>query len=207
MPEVKRPSTTVPLYQGEDYRRIEELRADLMEAASSAVVGPRLLSDTEPQGADELRALAEAHDAFVREAEERAAKVVVEALPRRRWRALEDAHPPRMVSKKVTDPDGTERTVEVPHEDDDKGFNFKTMADDLVPASLPLINPETGEVQFASEQERDTFLDNLSDPHFSAIYDAAIRLNTEAGGVPKAAASSLVDRIIAATLTSREDSD
>lgn len=201
MPEFKRPTATVPLYQSADQARIDELRADLMAEASQTVTTTRLLSDTEPQGADELRAKAQAHDDFVREAEGRAVRIVVQALPRKRWRALEDKHPARMIETKVRAEDGTERTTEEPHADDRLGFNLDTMADDLVPESLPLVTPD-GEVQFASEDERAAFLDALSAPHFDAIYAAAIRLNTEGGSVPKAEASSLVDRIIAATSTS-----
>ncbi|KAB2807984.1 hypothetical protein F9L07_25275 [Pimelobacter simplex] len=199
----ERPTATVPLFLGDDLQRIEELRADLYEAAAASVPTTRLLSETEPAGAEELKAKAEAHDAFVREATERARKVVIQALPRRKKRELEAKHPARMVTQKVPDPDageGAEREVEVVHADDTKGFNFETMADDLVPLSI-------APGQFTSDAARDAFIDDLSDPHFNAVYNAAIRLNTEDGGIPKAEASSLVARIISAISTSPEPSD
>jgi hypothetical protein len=196
--QYERPRETVPLFQGDDLQRIEELRAELMEAASSAVVGPRLLSETAPEGTAELKAKAEAHDDFVREATERARKIEIQALPRTKKRELQAAHPARTVTETITDPDGTIRSVEIPHKDDDKGFNFETLADVLVPASL---------VGFTSPAAAVAFAEDLSDPHFNAIYRAAIRLNYEDGTVPKAEASLLVDRIIAAISTSPEDSD
>lgn len=198
--EYERPTATVPLFQGSDLQRIEELRAELMDAASSAVVGPRLISETVPEGTAELKAKADAHDDYVREATERARKVEIQALPRSKKRELQAKHPARMVTETITDPDGTIRSVDVPHQDDDKGFNFETMADELVPASL------IGD-QFKSHAAAVAFAEDLSDPHFNAIYHAAIRLNYEDGSVPKAEASSLVDRIIAAISTSLEDSD
>jgi hypothetical protein len=194
----ERPRETVPLFQGDDLQRLEELRADLMEAASAAVVGPRLLSETVPEGTAELKAKADAHDDFVREATERARKVEIQALPRHEKRRLQADHPARTVTETITDPDGTIRSVEIPHKDDNKGFNFETMADVLVPASLIGFNSHAAAVAFAED---------LSDPHFNAIYRAAIRLNYEDSTVPKAEASSLVDRIIAAISTSPEDSD
>lgn len=206
MSEFKRPTLSVPLYQSADLEKIEELRAALMSEASQTVAGPRLLSDTAPVGGEALKAAATAHDEFVNEAGERARKVHVEALPRKKWRELEDAHPARTVARVVKDEDGNESTVEDPHEKDDLGFNYRTMGDDLVPASVPLVGPD-GVAQFASEDARDSFLDGLSDPHFNALYHAAIKLNTEGAQIPKAGASSLVERIIAGTSQSPEVSD
>jgi hypothetical protein len=196
----ERPTVTVPLFGGGDRQRIEELRAELMGAASNAVVGPRLLSDTTPQISGDLQAKAEAHDAFVREATERARKVTIQALRRGDKRKLQDAHPPRMVTKTVTGDDGVARDVEVPHEDDDRGFNAETIADPLVLASI--------RGAFDDDKAAQEFSDDLSDPHFNAIYSAAVRLNWEADAtIPKAEASLLVERIIAAISTSRDDSD
>lgn len=206
MTELKRPTLTIPLYQGADLAKVDELRAALMASAQTTVAGPRLLADTEPSGVADLKAAAQEHDDFVREAEGRAVMIEIEALQRKQWRLLEDAHPARTVSQKVRDEDGTERTVEEPHEQDVLGFNMKTMADDLVPKSVSLVRQD-GTVQFPNEAARDTFLDNLSDPHFNALYAGAIKLNTEGAQVPKAGGSSLVERIIAATSTSPDLSD
>lgn len=199
---LKRPMLTIPLFQGADLAKVDELRAELMAAAQTTVAGPtRLLSDTEPSGNEELKAAAMAHDDFVREAEGRAVMIEIVALQRKQWRALEDAHPARTVTRTVKDEDGAEQSVEEPHEQDGLGFNFKTIADDLVTASVVLVKQD-GSVQFASEGERNAFLDDLSDPHFNALYAGALKLNTEGSQVPKAGGSSLVERIIAATSTS-----
>ncbi|MCR1785300.1 hypothetical protein KVF89_22360 [Nocardioides carbamazepini] len=196
----ERPTVSVPLFQGGDLQRIEELRAELMQAASSAVVGPRLLSETTPEISGDLQTKAEAHDAFVNEATERARKVTIQALRRGDKRELQDAHPPRMITKTVTGDDGTTRDIEVPHEDDHHGFNFETIADELVLASI--------RSAFDDDDAAEAFSDDLSDPHFNAILAAAVRLNWEADAtIPKAEASLLVERIIAAISTSPDDSD
>jgi hypothetical protein len=159
----KRRRETVYLYQGDDLDHLTELGRKVAEAqASEAAVpaGSRLLSDTGAQDAKE------AFNAFRDEAQERATKVVVEALGRVAWRDLTREHPPR--EQTITDDEGKPTTVL--HDDDGSGVNFDTFPDALVPASI--VEPE-----FASDDERAGFVDDLSDPDFYRLYGTAWMLN------------------------------
>ena len=152
MTTLKPRTTVVVLFQGDDLARIDEL----LEAVNSAISakGPRRLGDSPAQDA------AKAHDDFVTEASERAEKITLHALPRRKWREMQVKHAPR--------------------EDNDEdalyGFNFDEMGDDLVPASIE--SPDYAKT--------DEFLDSLSDGQFSRLYSAAVVLNKGGGELPKA---------------------
>lgn len=212
---------TVVLYQDDDMHRIDELAAQALAAVAHREEArarrdvlreqledaPRFGGDEDPvtaldalvEVADEAaKAAAEAHDTFVNEAAERAAKVKVRALPRKQWRALKLAHPMRVIAtpETKTDATGTEVLVytEQPHDDDQAyGFNTETMPDALVPPALD----ELG--QFATPAARDAFIDGLSEPDFKRIYDWAVYLSDRSGRAPKAEASSLLAQIGAAT--------
>lgn len=188
MTSLSRPSVVVTLFQSEDLARIDEL----LEAVSSAVAqgatskGPARVGDDDP-----VAVAAQEHDDFVTEATERAEKVTVQALPRRKFRDLVAKHPPR---------EGNEVDAKF-------GFNTDTFGDDLMPfvdddeASIrTIIAPE-----FANKAATERFLDDLSDGHFSQLYMAAIRKNREGSDAPKANLSSQLARISGATSTSHED--
>lgn len=205
---------TVVLYQDDDMHRINDLSAAVMAAiahretararrdelrerladapVSMGEESPLTELDELVEKAEEAATVAaEAHDAFVNEAADRAAKVKVRALPRKPWRSLKLKHPMRMVTtfQVVKDAEGNETSVPVenPHDEDVvHGFNIETMADDLVPVAVD----ELG--QFATPADRDAFLDGLSDPDFSRIYSMAILLNSVGARAPKAGASSLL---------------
>lgn len=152
-------TTTVPLLQGDDYDRLSQL---LFEAQNAVKRTVSRLGD-----ADDLADAQEAYNAAAAEAEERARKIELKALPRKEWRALRIAHPPR---------DGDDGDAEV-------GFNRDTMGDDLVPVSVV-------DGQFPSIADRDEFLDALADGDFEKLYAAAVDLNTGFGVDPKARLSS-----------------
>lgn len=165
---VKPRTTEVVLYQGDDYDRFTELSAAVEAAAMAADrSGARRLGDDEP-----TTAAAAEYDAFVEEAVGRGVTVRLEAIPRKDFRALVVKHPAR---------EGN---------DVDKGwgFNFETMCDDLVPASIPLTD------QFSSEAERETFLDSLSDADYSRLYTAAVEVNQGGGPDPFVKLSSRLAR-------------
>lgn len=149
-------TAVVLLLQGEDADRLEELR-DRAEQAKTPAKAPRLMSDEDP-----YPAAAQAADDFKREAEERAVRVVVRALPRKKWRQLVADHPPR--------PD---------HAGDAQfGIHLVDFADALVPASI--VEPE-----FSGDGQRDDFLDSLTDGQFEDVFWKAYRLNRGGGTDPK----------------------
>jgi hypothetical protein len=171
MPTIKLRRTTVVLFQGDDYDLIEEKLAAAQTAARSSGRAARLGDDEDDLVPAEVKTRAAEYDAAVAEAVERGQTVLVEALPRKTFRGLVVEHPPR----------------EDNDQDANWGFNYETLCDALVPASLPLVDRETAEAQFGSEAERQEFLESLSDGDFSRIYSAAIKVNQ--GGVPDPKAS------------------
>lgn len=175
--------------------------AELREAISSAVTNtqarvaadaPKSMAEDSPS--ETLREAAAALDAFVVEAKARARVVRMVALPRRKWRAMKDAHPVRMVETKTKDAEGVETTTEAPNASDEQyGFNIDSIADDLV-------------AQCASAVDAD-YIESLSEPDFETLYAAALRVNVGGFAPPKAEFSSQVDRIIAAISSSQDHSD
>lgn len=168
---IKSRTTTVVLFQGDDLDPIEELRADVQEAAGLADGNRRL-------GDDPVATAAQHYDEFVDEAVKRAVKVTLNAVGRKEFRALVEKHPPR--------PDN-----EV---DDGWGFNYETFADSLVPECFEGAISETPEnnPDVSSPNKRDAFLDALSDGDWSRLYSAALLLNQGSGPDPKARLSSRV---------------
>lgn len=162
MPTLNARTTTVTLFQGDDFDREAELRRALEQAAVKSPNPARLNEDSS------VAAAAVAYDEFVAEAAERGVTVTLRALKRNDWREVVSNHPPRE-----------------DHEGDASwGFNYETLADDLVPLSVQI------DGQFKDARERDDFLDELSDADFSALYSAAVRLNQTQGPDPKASVSS-----------------
>lgn len=184
--KIARDTDTVPLYNRADMKRIAEL-GDAIEEAT-IVVGPKRVADADPV----LEAVAE-YDEFKAAATERATKVEITALPTSEWRKLLAEHPPRR------DVIEDEEVVESFPQDHAQGFNIESIADPLVKASL---TPD----QFDDRAELEQFVEDLSDPHFSLIFSAAVKLNTEAGPDPKFSASSWLARTSAVMSRSDESS-
>lgn len=154
-------STEVLLFQGADYEQFQELLA-AVERANAPV--NRRVGDS--QG---VKDAADAYDAFVAEAAERAAVVRLRSVGHRKWRELLAAHPPR-----------DDNPVDAA-----RGFNTDTLGDDLVPASL-------ASEDFADDNERDEFLDMLPSADWMRVYAAALSLNEDTGPDPKVQLSSLL---------------
>lgn len=159
-------TTTVTLFQGDDFDLERALRREV-EVAAVKADDPKRIGDSPA-----VMAAADAYDAFVAEAATRGVAVKLQALRRNDWRAMVRKH----VAREDNDVDAA------------WGFNYETMCDDLVPASVIL-----GE-QFKSLAERDGFLDSLSDADFSSLYSEAVRLNQGAGPDPKVRVSSQLAR-------------
>ncbi len=178
MPDLKPRTTTVVLFQGDDIDEARKLNTAVREAAILAkTAGPKRIGDDTPTLTD----AAKAYDAFVAEAAERGVKVEIQAVGRKVWRELLEKHPPRQIDEveagevsKVTHP-----------EDAGWGFNFQTLADDLVPASV------VDKVSFS-----EAWLDMLSDAEWSQIYRAALQLNRGAAPDPLVSLSSRAGRIL-----------
>lgn len=162
-------SAIVTIYGGDYLDRIRHLER-LAEAAKDASddEGPRLNSEV-----PEYLELARQHDELVKEAEESALHVRVQALGRREWKALIAAHPPRTVKDGATE--AQERSDAL------TGANDETLKDALVAASV--IEPEG-----ITPEE----LDQLSDVDFDRIYLTAFAMNRGSAPDPKA---SLVSRL------------
>lgn len=175
-----RRSTVVHIYQGDDLDPLEDLRREVEIQAVKA--GPTRIGDSES-----VLTAAAAYDAFLAEASERAVKVTLHAVGRRVWRDLVAKHPPRFTEQQVIDDAGNQTTETVPNEQDVQwGFNYDTLADDLVPACIESV--------VGDSRSTDAFLDDLSDGDWSRLYSAAVVLNQGAGPDPKAQLSSRLIR-------------
>lgn len=167
--ELKRRTTTVLLFQGDDLDPISESARDAERAVKTAP--PSRLGDAEGPAHESLKAF----DDLMDEATDRALKVRLTALPRKAYRDLLHKHPVRMVQ--------SEDGERVNDEDAGWGFNRETFGDDIVPACVDAD-------QFASAEQRDEFLDALSDGDFTKLYSAAVTLNQSQGPDPKVRLSS-----------------
>lgn len=174
---------TVTLFQGDDIAQAVELEA-AVDAAAPIPGVPRKVGAVDERLAEALTA----YDQFVTEADSRAVKITLQALPRKAWRDLVTAHPAR---------DGDEQ-------DEAYGFNTDAMADPLVMASITNIS-DAGEPVDADSHEAE--VDSLSDGDFSKLFSAAVRLNLDASPAPKADLSSAVTRLFGETSRSLEGSD
>lgn len=179
----KTKSAVVTIYTGDYLDRIQYLEA-LAEADFQAKDPMPLVNGEKPQ----YLTLAEEHDALVREAEQEAVHVRVQALPRRVWQELVKLHPPR-----TKDTEGaTDREIVF---DARAGVNEAT----FTPAFLTTngtIDIDGVPVEFRSVVEpegiTDADLDELSSIDYQRVYLSAFALNRAAGEDPKA---SLVSRL------------
>lgn len=172
MPTLNARRTTVTLFQGDDYDRELELRKDVERAAVNAD-NPRRIGDS-----PSVQAAAAAYDEFVAEAAERGVKVLLVALPKGRYRELVATHPPREDSD----------------EDAAWGFDYSTLGDELVPASMCDEKGKPHDPEFANRAAVVEFVDSLPDGDFSLLYSKAVGLNQSQGPDPKASLSSRLAR-------------
>lgn len=176
-------TAVVTIYPGDYLDRIRHLER-LAEAAQDAADAdlPRIASEV-----PEYLKLAQEHDELVREAEEKATHIRVQHLPRKVWKALVAAHPPR-----TEDTEGvTEAQVAADVRD---GVNVDSFREALVYGGTVTIAGR--EVDYASIIEPEDItseaLDKLSDIDFDRIYLTAFALNRVPAADPKA---SLVSRL------------
>lgn len=182
---IKRATEVVPLYQGDDMARLEELRVDATAARlrhEEAQRGPRRMGDDTAAAVEETRA---AFDAFVDEAAERAEEVTVQALSRVAFRDLRLAHQPRPKSK-VVEGEETEGLEDV---DALFGVNVETFPDALLKyvdredeTDRTIVSPE-----FPTPAALKKWLDReLTEGQFDSLWQTAWRLNKQGASDPKA---------------------
>ena len=175
-------TVSIPIYQGDDAERLAELRMAVAVAerqATQAQGGPRRGGDPSPS--EDVKAAQDAYDAFVDEAAERAAEVVVRHIGSRRFRELVAGHPPRMVK----DAEGND----VVHDDDtDYDVNIETFPRALLTFAeagedgiRTIVSPE-----FKSRKALEDFLDDeLSDGILTQIFVTAYWHNRSGATDPK----------------------
>lgn len=156
------------LYQGDYQQRIAEAAQAVEDAKKRAKDGtalPRLMGEQ-----DEVVVLTDAHNALVAEAEAEGSLVVVlQALGRKAWATMVDAHPPR------TDDDATAKAKR--DSDEAAGVNEDTFSESLLMASIA----ETGDASLTVTE----LLDVISSHQYMLLYYTAFRLNRDGGPTPK----------------------
>lgn len=173
---------TVLLLQGDDEAKLRELRgeatrlreqAESLKPSQAQQNAPRTLS--EPDTAAEAYAAAvakaekaeKAADNHAAAAEKRAVKVVMRSVGRKTWRRLLAENPPR---------DGDENDKKI-------GANAEAFGEAMVYACL-------ASPTFSNDEDRDAFLDQLSDAQFGNLEIVAFALNGTVGADPKARLAS-----------------
>lgn len=175
MSAIKPRTARVVIYQGDDLTQL----AELDKAATDAEVtlrkaeraknqpGPERLMHEADDVADAILAASDAYDAakaerdeFAAAAENRGVVVVMHHLPRKEWRRLRNAHPPR------------ENNAE------DQAFdcNVDTLPDELFPKSIDLDASTIG-------GPLDNFLESLSShDYYNRLFMTALALNVGGDG-------------------------
>lgn len=182
--EFKRRTLKVPLYSGDWQQRINQALAAVqyaeqkyLDAAKreNSPGAPMRLMHEQPESetlkVEHQQRIAE-HDLLVAEADADGKIIVtLEALPRRRWLALVEKHPPR-----------TDESVPADKRkgDAELGVNDDALGEDLVPQSIIEVDPTVSV---------DDLLDNVSSAQWDLLYGAAFALNRDVGTAPKALSS------------------
>lgn len=174
-PKLRPRQEEVVLFQGDDEARINALARDVddlrerIRLAKRETGATRLMYEQDPVAAlaEQLDQRIAEHDALVAEATPRAVRVTIAGIPRKAWRTMISAYPPR---------DGIET-------DEKSGLNEEAFAEDAVRACM--VAPV-----FASDADRVEFLDALTDAQFNRLYWTAVGLNRNFGATPKAMLSS-----------------
>lgn len=176
MSAIKPRTARVVIYQGDDLARLHDLdesatKAEVerirAERAAKAASGRAATLDevsTEQdaliEAADAFDAAVAERDAFAAEAEDRGVVVALHHLPRKEWRRLRNAHPPR----------------EGNAEDQAFDCNVDTLPDELFPKS---INVDDSTI----DGNLDDFLESLSShDYYNRLFMTALALNVGGGG-------------------------
>lgn len=155
------------LYQGDYQQRIAEAAQAVEDAKKRAKDGttlPRLMGEQ-----DEVAILTDQHNELVAEAEAEGSLVVVlQALGRKAWAAMVDAHPPRT---------GDDTPKAKRDSDEAAGVNEDTFSEALLESSIV----ETGDEALSVTE----LLDAISSHQYMLLYYTAFQLNRDGGPSPK----------------------
>lgn len=148
---------TVTFLRGEDEAELRRLDAEVGRTKPAKGAPPATLDE-----GDAHATAIEARQKFAAEAEGRGTTVVMRSVGRKTWRRLLSEHPPR---------EGN---------DDDARFgaNAETFGEAIVPVCM-------GTPTFTTDEDRDAFLDSLSEAQFGRLEVMAFRVNTSLGADPK----------------------
>lgn len=175
---------TVHIYQGDDLARMGVLENEIDVASIEPLAERANRVAGQPGTSAAAVDAARRYQDFVEEAKGRAFAVVVEALPRKKWREVRDLHPPR-----------DNEPMDAAY-----GFNVDTIGEDLVQPSITTV-ALGDETVLGTERERETFLDQLSEGDWSRLVSAAVKCNVGDGG-PKDDMLSRISQMYGATSTS-----
>lgn len=178
---IERKTDVVTIYPGDYLSRIRHLERRAKAAQDAADAGSLTL-DEAPDYLD----IARQHDELVEEANAASTEIVVQALPRRQWKALCAKYPPRTVEK-----DGV--TEDVAKADIRVGVNEEAFKEALVFGETLEINGVEVEVKsIVAPDLTAEDIENLSDADFDRVYLNAFACNRSMAADPKA---SLVSRM------------
>ena len=167
----------IPIYNGDDFERLAELRREVdVTERLAATASPLRLGD---EASSDVQDAKDAYDKFVDEAAERAEEWEIQPIGHEEFRELLKQHPPR----KVTGEDGKESD----HPDDEGlGVNFETFGKAL----LLFVDPEDAEIRTIVRPDLDPAalrkrVKRLSQGEFESIWVTAYFANTGAVSDPK----------------------
>ncbi len=171
---VKPRTSEVTIYQGDYLDRLRFLERQYDEMVKAESKTTPLLNDI-----PESTRLAEEHEALKAEAEKTAIHVQLRAVRRSQYRELADAHPPR---------NGDDEDPQVVLADSKMGVNEKEFRLVLVPAAIVQIRvgDDITEWSGMSEDDREEFLDTITEADFELLFSHAFALVNAFGSAPKA---------------------
>jgi len=158
-------TTTVLLYPG----GVEQQLDDLMEQIDEARAAER--STRRMNSKSEAMRLAEEYDRVAAEAQDAIVAVVLSEVPARRYREMQEQHPPRIGNRR----------------DEQLGFNEESFVRALVGAAI--VSPEVTPEQF------EEFADSVSEWNWKKLTNAAWQLANSEPNLPKPRAVSLLRQI------------
>lgn len=183
---------TIPIYDGDDFERMSELRREvdiaerkaMAEQERASLDAPLRVGDNQSDEVEKakatLQAARDAFDAFVDEAEQRAEMWVLHPIGHAEFRALLREHEPRKVDgedgKQVTHPD-------------DEGWEVNT--ETIGKALLEFVDPDDDTIRTIVAPQFDTVaamrkrLKRLAAGEFDSMWIAALGLNNGAVADPK----------------------
>ena len=182
---------TIPIYDGDDFERLAQLRMNVVIAerkAAEEFVGARRMGDEEQAEPPYVTEAKAAYDALVDEASERAEMWVLEPIGHAEYRALLRDNPPRET--------GEGDAVQVDPDDAEWGVNVDTFPQAL----LTFVDPDDDTIRTVVEPAFDSLaemrkrLKRLAPGEWDTLWVAAKALNEQGIRDPKASRYSPTPR-------------